>query len=1607
LLAFVLLFAPVSGQISGNTAPCSRSTAYYNVPGADVIMWNVTGSNPYIHRSNDVLEVIWQSVGTYIVTSVYALSPGVYDTATITVNVRALPAPQILSLNFQGCVTQNVRGDLVSSGREIATVKDNLTCYTSCDSGWYKYVVKGDSGSTFTWSSAHGAIIDSSRGDTVLVRWIGAGYTTLVVTETNVSGCSDSAEICVNIIANPSACFTSVPADSAGIIRLCRNSTLVLNDACTVAPYGSTLSGNTWVFGDGTVVYNKSIVEHAFAAAGTYQIKLAVNSNCNCVDTITRTVIVDDATGPDIYCVNAVCHDSISTFTTSDTCSILTWNVLGGTALTTLSNDSITVKWGSGNSGYGVIELTSACGSSCPYPTQAYVPILPQNAIINGDTIVCNGSTELYSVPFVPTTIYTWRRDGSILSPTSNEISILWSLSSGITLPDHGHSVQVNYQNPFLGCSGSSTLGVTISIPLVVSGDTVICTNQVAQYYATYPGNFVNSNWVLYALNTGDTVSTATGISASFSGLGAGFYELYTYPDTGYFCSTPVITRLRVIQAPTAPMQDIIGPDTVCANTLVSYATSAAQPGYYLEWSALTGTPSTGTGQYFNTIWSSSFPALIRLRQVMIGGAGCASSWKTDTILRNNIIVPDIAGDTVVCSDEIVSYALNIDAGFYSWSVTDATKGSIRAGQYSNTVSIQWNYTDATDNADLTVEVHVCDTVIYRTIHITITGVPAVVIQADTAPFCVYEAVNFSANVTGSSFLWDFGDGNTATVSNPVHSYMADGTYPVTVQVSNPNGCNATVTGATTVSMLPQPVAIFTTPQPTEYCSPEGWADSLFVTLQNMNGGSFTFQLYRNDTAQGAPGSNSIYVVTIAGEYKVKVTSLITGCWGYTNPIVITDSCTPACVTDATINFTHSYNCGKLWVDAVYTSPPVTFVSFNFGEPGSTSNVATTDTASHVYTDAGYYTVMVTGLAADTSGADTCVINQRINIHIPLVPHLSTQYQCRNDSLFTYLIDVSTYVGNPITSWHWVVDGSTVATTQNPELYLSTGTHVVTLHVSSSADTCQITDTITVPAKAVASYLSADSVCETQAVHFTSTSTGNIVSYLWDYSDGSFSALQNSDKVFECNTTLGDICFRTIVFTVTDVYGCISNISQAQVVYDYKFLTNKPLSILPESSSLCFGNDTLAKAVIKGSPGTGPYSFVWNDGVSGMTGIDTITRTLNTTGSYSITVTDKYGCQANVSAANAYFESVTTSIKGDTVICQNQRVNLNMFNGHNYTYTWLFKRATDTVYHVGSYAPSYVFNPIMIPALDLAQVIGIITSPAGCSDTVGPVTLHMLPVNTPTITFTYEPSLPCVNEGPVTAVAHSPTPGYFIWGNGVISDTMVFTAGGIYQVILVDTNGCKYPEREFYVQNGPDFSQLITGCYTRCITDITKLYGPSAPSGHTYTYQWILNDSAVISTLQTPTVTISGTYNLVIRDSVSGYGFVCPDTSEPIYLEILPCTNPWCISALDSMPCATCYFDAENGKRIISLALTFTYTSTGPATFTVYSGTDNVVLYYNTNPLFQTSTLLHSVGMGVNIVHIDLEDTSPFNSTHNVVIDIEGCQFEVNIETPASCTGMD
>jgi len=115
--------------------------------------------------------------------------------------------------------------------------------------------------------------------------YTGAGIFVATLTVTDTSGCIGSSTASINVYPVPQADFAWSP-QPASIF----NSAVQFNDITT----GSTISNWAWTFGD--VNNNTSSVQNPafnYENSGSYPVTLVATSDYGCIDSVTKTVVVD------------------------------------------------------------------------------------------------------------------------------------------------------------------------------------------------------------------------------------------------------------------------------------------------------------------------------------------------------------------------------------------------------------------------------------------------------------------------------------------------------------------------------------------------------------------------------------------------------------------------------------------------------------------------------------------------------------------------------------------------------------------------------------------------------------------------------------------------------------------------------------------------------------------------------------------------------------------------------------------------------------------------------------------------------------------------------------------------------------------------------------------------------------------------------------------------------------------------------------------------------------------------------------------------------------------------------------------------------------------
>ena len=156
--------------------------------------------------------------------------------------------------------------------------------------------------------------------------------------------CSSSGEICVNILAEPVAAFSTEPAAVNEVVNICQGQTVFFQNESLNA------KNFTWDFGPGQV-FNDINANYTYNNPGTFVVSLIAANACFCADTTAVTVIVDPSIGPEIDCVGTICEGETITYTSSSDCTIFNWTVSPNGTVTEgggTSDDFITIQWGDG-----------------------------------------------------------------------------------------------------------------------------------------------------------------------------------------------------------------------------------------------------------------------------------------------------------------------------------------------------------------------------------------------------------------------------------------------------------------------------------------------------------------------------------------------------------------------------------------------------------------------------------------------------------------------------------------------------------------------------------------------------------------------------------------------------------------------------------------------------------------------------------------------------------------------------------------------------------------------------------------------------------------------------------------------------------------------------------------------------------------------------------------------------------------------------------------------------------------------------------------------------------------------------------------------------------
>ena len=316
---------------------------------------------------------------------------------------------------------------------------------------------------------------------------------------------------------------------------------------------------------------------------------------------------------------------------------------------------------------------------------------------------------------------------------------------------------------------------------------------------------------------------------------------IYEPPEAGFIASDSLLCDQGIIQF---------------TDTSISTASLATW-----EWDFGDGTIATGVDPTHTYTQAGYYNIQLIIEDV----SGCADTTTVDSVIR---VVPSPqaminVSDSVGCAPFALSYA---DASILGAAPIDRWKWLFGTNDSSDTAVGQFFYgTPDTVTLSLLVQDSLgCRDTALQLIRI-IEGEGAS-FSANDSLGCVPQDIAFTdLSSTAVSWAWNFGDGSTDTVANPVHTFDTVGDYSVQLIIEDVNGCVDTLVQTDFIRMT-QPFADFSLSD-SVLCP----GDSLLLTDQSIS--EFPFISWEWNCSNGGQAQGSSVYKTFAnsGLYDIEL----------------------------------------------------------------------------------------------------------------------------------------------------------------------------------------------------------------------------------------------------------------------------------------------------------------------------------------------------------------------------------------------------------------------------------------------------------------------------------------------------------------------------------------------------------------------------------------------------------------------------------------------------------------------------------------------------------------------------------------------------------------
>ncbi len=801
-----------------------------------------------------------------------------------------------------------------------------------------------------------------------------------------------------------------------------------------------------------------------------------------------------------------------------------------------------------------------------------------------------------------------------------------------------------------------------------------------------------------YVWNFGDGTGAEIGYNVNhcFSQAGSFNITLIALDNNGCQVSKTIPNYVTIRPGPVATAT--ANPTQSClVSQLVNFAGTGSSPAPPVTYSWNFGNGSSSAQNPVQPFTCGVYNPVLTVTDQ----AGCNAR---DTL---NIQIPCLnAGFTATSTNGCLGIPVqftdtSIYASSWSWDFGDGSPVST-AQHPAHTYNSNGAYT-----VTLTVTYAGCADTESKTSYINITSPVSFTLSGDdysncTAPF----TVNFSSNAPGAtSYNWNFGDSNISTLANPSHTYTTEGTFIVTLSVTNSTGCVNTQTLTDTVYV--GGIHAGFTIDSLHGCTP---AMINFTDTSTSNVAVTSYYWQFGDSTANAAAQHPIHMYTVGGEYVPTLTvQNADGCIStYVSPdtIKIGTALVPSFVAFPLIQcVNHDVSFTNLTADTT----SATEYYWEFGDHQSSTEFSPT----HQYSDTGSYTVSLTVINQGCSST----LTKPLYILI-VVPKADFGYSsaCINPTNFAF---TDSSQGADIWAWNFG-DGSPVDSTKNPtHVFAAEGVYSVTLTVTNITTGCTDFKNVNLMVGTPHANFIADTIagCIPLTIQFSDTSAF-AADWFWNFGDNTTSTERNPTHTFS------DTGRFTIQLTINQSAACPDSLRKVDYITAYGIKPRigvsdnygcMPFPILYTNLSTSFGGSII--------------STYWNFA----NGDDTTTTTLSTLYTYNVVgifasylrTYDSHGCSAII-WRNVESTIIKADFASDTIACPGEEV--------RFSSEPIYSPAISNFWNFGDGVTSTAANPSHSFTSSGNYTVSLIsTNAAGCKDTV--VKSNVIEVNSPKADF--------------------------------------------------------------------------------------------------------------------------------------------------------------------------------------------------------------------------------------------------------------------------------